>query len=443
MSKGPKVLDELRALAEAYGDASWQVRQDLDNYGRALWRSMGRDRRDRDIEHFIDGLLPRVLAGQEQLSELTLGYLQACAETLGCPAPDLSAVDYDWIHDGVRGVAPEVVYERPAHTMRKALAEGKSFEQAVEAGELRLLQIIGGDCQITRTGSANRGMHKWQGAGGAPQFYRRVLTGRENCALCVVASTQHYRVDHVMPIHPGCDCGFEPIPAGMGLERVIDPDVLEAAHQAVADRTGESNRSARGYENLLLTVDHDEYGPVVSWKSNVREYAHREHKEQLLDKKRLKKDEKLLPLDAWRPTATDFTEEFWMKTIYGFMTPKGKAVGGHLYGKRPHGKKSSHHTETPKEVSAAEFKSAILQTVDSPDVLISRGGTYLARKNVNGIIYEVAYRFKRKTGIVEIAHAIPLSGTINRGQNGVSHVRLVYKGRTVPIPFDERMLKYE
>lgn len=35
-------------------------------------------------------------------------------------------------------------------------------------------------------------------------------------------------------------------------------------------------------------------------------------------------------------------------------------------------------------------------TVDSPDVLISGGGTYLARKNVNGIIYEVAYRLNVK-----------------------------------------------
>lgn len=267
----PRVLEDLDALSTAYGDASWEIRQDLDNYGRRLWQSMGRDRRDEDIERFIDGLLPRIIGGQEQLSELTLGYLQACADVMGVDAPSLGAVDYEWIRSGVRGVPPETVYERPAHTMRQALAEGKSFDQAVAAGELRLLQIIGGDCQITRTGTANRGMRQWsENTEGGPQFYRRTLTGRENCALCVVASTQHYRVSKVMPIHPGCDCGFEPIPPGMGLERVIDPGVLEAAHKIVEERTGEANRSASGYRDLLLTVNHDEYGPLIEWKKYRR-----------------------------------------------------------------------------------------------------------------------------------------------------------------------------
>ena len=78
--------------------------------------------------------------------------------------------------------------------------------------------------------------------------YRRVLTGRENCALCLVASTQRYWVEDLLPIHPGCDCNVQPLPPGMEDSQVIDQDLLERAHAAVEDRYGSYAPDARGID---------------------------------------------------------------------------------------------------------------------------------------------------------------------------------------------------
>ena len=99
------------------------------------------------------------------------------------------------------------------------------------------------------------------------QFYRRVLTGRENCALCVVASTQRYYRGDLLPIHPGCDCGVQPLPPGLAVNQVIDEDLLEQVHQITADRLGVSDRGGRtpDYRKLLTVSEHGEYGPTLSW----------------------------------------------------------------------------------------------------------------------------------------------------------------------------------
>lgn len=254
-------LDSLNRLTEAYDSQVHSIRQQITAFGQAYWDSLPHYRASA-VEDMIQAITPRVTAGQLRIADLTRAYLAQCARELGWKVA-LPPIDQDEIR-GARGVDPRVVYRRPAVDVYTALAAGKPLPQAAAEGRLRLTQLIGGDMQLAKVHASRQSMRGYPEAG---QFYRRVLTGRENCALCVVASTQRYYRDDLMPIHPGCDCGVQPLPPGLAVNQVIDEDLLEQVHQITADRLGVSDRGGRtpDYRKLLTVSEHGEYGPTLSW----------------------------------------------------------------------------------------------------------------------------------------------------------------------------------
>ncbi|MDN6854529.1 MAG: hypothetical protein L0L66_07355 [Bifidobacterium crudilactis] len=244
-----QIQRNLDALASAYDEQVHRVRQMVEQFGQDLWASFP-DYRDDNIKEMVNAI--------------------KCAEALGIDTT-LEPLDEQSILDA-RGVDPATVYQRPGTTVYTELSNGKSYDQATKSGGLRLLQLIGGDLQLAKVRQGQRTMSRWDGT----HYFRRILTGRENCALCVIASTQHYKVDHVMPIHPGCDCNFGPIPKGSGADWVIDEKTLEAAHDAVANKLGISDRSGRDpdYRKLILVREHGEYGPTLTWRDQHFTGAH-------------------------------------------------------------------------------------------------------------------------------------------------------------------------
>ena len=101
----------------------------------------------------------------------------------------------------MRRAGPKLVLsERAMQVGRGAL------EVSIELGGKRLLSLVGTDMQLAARQQASYTM---QASG--REFYRRVLTGAENCALCAIASTQRYSTADLMPIHPGCDCSVASI----------------------------------------------------------------------------------------------------------------------------------------------------------------------------------------------------------------------------------------
>ena len=254
-------LDTLNRLAEAYDSQVHAIRQQITAFGQAYWDSLPHYRASA-VEDMIEAITPRVTAGQLRIADLTRAYLAQCARELGWNVV-LPPIDQDEIR-GARGVDPRVVYRRPAVDVYTALAAGKPLPQAAAEGRLRLTQLIGGDMQLAKTHASRQSMRGYPEEG---QFYRRVLTGRENCALCVVASTQRYYRGDLLPIHPGCDCGVQPLPPGLAVNQVIDEDLLEQVHQVAADRLGVSDRGGRtpDYRKLLTVREHGEYGPTLSW----------------------------------------------------------------------------------------------------------------------------------------------------------------------------------
>ena len=254
-------LDSLNSLTEAYDSQVHAIRQQITAFGQAYWDSLPHYRASA-VEDMIQAITPRVTAGQLRIADLTRAYLAQCARELGWKVV-LPPIDQDEIIRA-RGVDPRIVYRRPAVDVYTALAAGKPLPQAAAEGRLRLTQLIGGDMQLAKVHASRQSMRGYPAEG---QFYRRVLTGRENCALCVVASTQRYYRDDLMPIHPGCDCGVQPLPPGQAVNQVIDEDLLEQVHQITADRLGVSDRGGRNpdYRKLLTVSEHGEYGPTLSW----------------------------------------------------------------------------------------------------------------------------------------------------------------------------------
>lgn len=209
--------------------------------------------RDSEIDRFIERVSPRIAAGQLQIANITASYLR---DQLGVLAP----VDRDMVTGG-RGVPREEVYRRPAVAVYSALSDDVPMALAVEAGAARLASLVSMDMQMAKVRQADRSMS----AGGVSSF-RRVLTGQENCAMCMIASTQRYHVGTLLPIHPGCDCGVEPLADG-GDEQVIDPDLLDQVHAAVEARTGAADRGGRApdYRKMVAVREHGEYGPTLTW----------------------------------------------------------------------------------------------------------------------------------------------------------------------------------
>lgn len=215
--------------------------------------------RDEDADAFVEQILPTVLGTQQQMGALTDAYLSAMVGDIFGGGTAAAGVQ---IPEAIRGVPPAEVYRRPFVTVWTALSEGKSMTEAVRQGQTRLTSITGTDLQLVRTEATRQAL-----AGDSRvQFYRRVLRGSYNCAMCVIASTQRYRKERLMPIHPGCDCGTRPLPAGQDPGQVIEPGLLEAAHDAVDRGTGESDRGGRlpDYRDIIIDRQHGELGPLMA-----------------------------------------------------------------------------------------------------------------------------------------------------------------------------------
>lgn len=221
--------------------------------------------RTEDMHRFVERIVPVVLAGERQIATLTDLYLTSQLVEMHGIAPPAGGIDLDEVTGAAlrNGADPNEVYARPFITLYAALKEGLPLAQAVIQGATRLDSLTATDMQLAKTHTANASLDRSE-----TQFYRRVLVGAKNCALCIVASTQRYRVGKLMPIHPGCNCGIAP--AEPNSRHVLNKALLEQVHADVEHFVGESARDGReiDYRELLVDYNHGEYGPTLAWRDH-------------------------------------------------------------------------------------------------------------------------------------------------------------------------------
>lgn len=264
----PTLRPDVQArLLRANEAAIKQVRARLEGFLRSTWGNLGAWR-DADVQRWVNQALPVVLGAQRQVAALTDAYLAQLLGTgpSGVPFAEVTGA-------AVRGVDPGEVYQRPGKTVWTALSQGASLAAAVEAGATRAVSIAMTDLQLTKTHTSRRVLGAHDGVVG----FRRTLTGVHSCGLCIVASTQRYHKGDLLPIHPGCDCGVDPITGAHDPGQVIDPTRLANVHDAIQERFSASNLGAREipgqltdkgeallYRDALIVHTHGEIGPVLA-----------------------------------------------------------------------------------------------------------------------------------------------------------------------------------
>jgi hypothetical protein len=217
----------------------------------------------RNPKDFLDLALPIVQAGQETSSSATSTYLQMQMDVMGnndvVTPPDFSLVTGAPLRNGT---PPEKVYLRPFKEIWTSLARGNNFDQALESGANRLRQLAETDIQLAHTHTARDFISRSKFIEGS----RRVPQGAFTCALCLIASTQFYRKKDLMPIHPGCDCRVVPATKERNTSHVVDKELLDKIHSAVAKQFGVSDRAARSmdYRKITIVQEHGEYGPTLA-----------------------------------------------------------------------------------------------------------------------------------------------------------------------------------
>lgn len=230
------------------------VRARVVDYVRTIWTDLG-DYRDADIDRFVSTVVPVVAGGQRQVAALTDAYLASVGTVIlgksvrpvGIPA---NVINYE----ALRGVPAAKVYARPGNVVWTALAGGVNLDEAVQRGLGRAMSITATDLQLARTHATRYAMANNDRIVG----FRRVPSGGNVCELCSTASTQRYHRDDLLPIHPGCSCGVEPIYGTEDPGQVIDPGTSDTGEPNTVDNPSD-----------VVVHDHGELGPVLAVKGQA------------------------------------------------------------------------------------------------------------------------------------------------------------------------------
>lgn len=316
-------------LVDAFINALRRIREVLTKLLEQLFTSP-KSWRDADADRFVERALPMVEGAQRAAASLTDDFLsRIIADQTGTPyrprGVDLNKVTGSAVRNGV---PLEQVYRRPFHETWTSLGEDRRRAEKVdrienalrEAGEQIPQRLSERGREVTRpndkplTEAVGRGERRATMLGLTDielavthtvrerladepryRYYRRVLTGAENCGLCVVASTQRYRTGDLMPIHPNCDCVVAPIIGDADPGRIINTQrvaadatpsgrnnqgvsiftednlvdlgpLLKPVHEAIEREFGFSALDARqiDYRKVITVHEHGELGPVLT-----------------------------------------------------------------------------------------------------------------------------------------------------------------------------------
>lgn len=221
----------------------------------------GKAWRDNDMRAFVRQAVPLVRGAQLNMAELVaLAITQQASAAKRTPLAPV-VIPSRLVQD-LRGIDPAEVYARPFVQLRTALSEGRSLTDAVRLGSSRVREIAEADMQQTFAHASQQAMRRLP-VRARPRYWRRVLEGEESCALCVVAASNRYSVEDLNPIHPGCDCGVQPV-YGPDAEQIADDTRLAQVHAAVEELTGRSDPGGRKVDYRKLIVrEHGELGPML------------------------------------------------------------------------------------------------------------------------------------------------------------------------------------
>lgn len=208
-----------------------------------LWGSTATGLDDEVLERFASAAARVSVAASTAGASAALAYVPAYVRLAG--AEVFAAPGGPGGYSEPRGVPAVEVYRRPIVTARVAVSRGATFEDAMAAGRARAVQAVATDTVLANRAAARDAMAAQPSVVG----YRRVPDATA-CQFCLLASTQRYHFEQLMPIHPDCGCSVAPIVGDRDPGRVID--------RGLADRLMNTDPAAG-----IAVHEHGELGPVL------------------------------------------------------------------------------------------------------------------------------------------------------------------------------------
>lgn len=159
---------------------------------------------------------------------------------------------------------PLEVYQRPADQYVWRRRNGGSLIESQEDFEKRLRAIAQADMAAAEREEAQRIYES------IPQVigHRRIIHPERaksgfSCGLCVVAATQFYSTNELMPLHDGCNCDSAPVTKASDPGLALNKDDLREIYAAAGDSSAGSLLNTR-----VKVREHGELGQILVKKGD-------------------------------------------------------------------------------------------------------------------------------------------------------------------------------
>ena len=225
------------------------------------------------VQVFTDATAPNALAMQNSVANLTSAFFaNRTGKKPVTPQPSNVLGRNASPNDRQSAaVAWADTYARPFVQARSLVNKGWTLEDAVKRTAIRVAQMVTTDAQMSKLRQAHASLRHY-----GMTEYKRVNHPEDSesgtCALCLLAATQVYYVEDLMPIHTGCQCDVDLIQPGditrVGSRRYVGLSDLEIPPDLMHIGRPDSKRSAiAGY---LQDMNNRQYNVIAqAWKDTV------------------------------------------------------------------------------------------------------------------------------------------------------------------------------
>lgn len=157
------------------------------------------------------------------------------------------------------GVDMRLVHHRPAEAYKRAIARGKTHEEALVLAGLRAEGLIVADLSLEER-AVTQAVLRDAGITTYRRVIRPELSKSGTCGMCIVAADQVYHSGDLMPIHPpSCKCVVMPIIGDNDPGHSMNKDDLAQLYEDAG-----SNRIEDLVRTRYKVNEHGELGPVLT-----------------------------------------------------------------------------------------------------------------------------------------------------------------------------------
>jgi hypothetical protein len=250
-----RVLTEVAEWLTRFTVSTERVKTAAESTIRGMWASVDDWYNEPLITSLAAEAAEMSLASQQTVAGATSQYVSMVTGLLSDKVQPIPALRLPAVR---RGADLKVVHSRPAEEYRRAIATGRSPNEALSQALGRAGGLAVTDLSLTQRQAQDRMMQ----ALGVTQYRRVVrpeLSESGTCGLCIAASDRMYNVGTLLPIHPPhCKCVTMPVVDGVDPGRSLNSEDLKQLYTDAGSTKAEDLKRTRYKVN-----EHGEFGPII------------------------------------------------------------------------------------------------------------------------------------------------------------------------------------